>query len=1826
MAPTIVQDYQQQLIQTILDLSLRQNWWSSPLNLGGGPGEDGGSGIPIGDIFGQLIQSKVAFDTTEAEILEIPASGTSLVTNLNRIRYRINTLEASGIAASGIVLQHDDAFVDSGVTILNFEGSGVENVASDGPGKVTVTISGTPSHALGSSTHTDVEITSVADNEVLAYDSGSTDWINQTAAEAGLAATGHSHSELWTDVTSYLRTTADRNVIVGSQSVAPDGTLHAYTSSAGTVAADSDYDDFIIENAPIVGMTLLAPDTGSGVITWGFPQDNIYHRLVGTGPSASISGRMTLWVDNEKIVTWGPGASALQQFEQEATISTVAGDLTLDPAVELNILGNTDITGTATLSNYLDIAEISEPGNPATNVYRIYPEADAELYGKNDAGNETLLSLDNLGELENVDLTGEGANDHLAFDGSNWVPSGITAGGVSDHGLLTGLTDDDHAQYLLLAGRSGQLITDDITISGDLSLLKHSLLFGTSGSEDTNLYRQGANELQTDDNFTAVGHVRSNDLIWASAGFAGTKIVARFENFDDTLGISAAAFAVKLSGSEWNAVKWEKEVAWNSGSSAAIKDVSTILSTLSADAELEVMRLTSDGNVGIGTGDPQSLLHASGVGTFNSYLDFQEIATPATPNANFYRVYPKTDGEYYGKNDAGAETLLSLNNLGELENVNLAGETQDDHLAFDGTNWVPSGILAGGVLDHGALTGLADDDHTQYTLATGTRAFTGTVAGITPTADAHLTTKAYVDGGTYFDTSFDHGAMGGLGDDDHAQYALLAGRAGGQILTGGTGAGDDLQLTSNDVVSLNPGSTNVDIGLPFTNNKRLRFWQGDNGTASGVVHLRADFDNFYITNAGGAVVIEQAVDATHALALQEPNSPFARATFWYDGVSAGGTGLWLSGTSGADNINLSLPRPVGSGFVYVRDVGGTVVHSFGSDGSVVLNENSSNSDFRVESDTLQNALLVQGSDGFVGLGVPPLFDLHIDKGTNTNRALLIQAGGTTGLTSAVFFKTSTESSLNFIKGGVIFEDNGIANARGRLHLANNVQANNSSVTVADAKLTIGDTGNVGIGTVVPQTLLHASGVVTINDYTDMQEIAAPGTPASNFFRIYPKTDGEFYGKNDGGVEVLLSLDEINELSDVSVGGATQGELLTYDGAIWVPSGVSGASPTDHGTLTGLSDDDHTQYALLAGRAGGQTLLGGTSGSDKLILSTIATGEVVINEDQEDVDFRVEGNNEENLLFVNAGTGGVGIDTSDPQQKFHIANIAGSGDDRGMEMDGVRPFIFINHTDTAGFGGGLAFLQSDVTELELFYDSNADELLIWDTAGGTARVAFERTGRVGIGTSDPAADLHVLNVASGVAGTITLENTEDSIALQSIFTHSNNVDHGSNISMLRSRGTVGVQTVITSNNLLGSINFVGRDPNSYETGFQILSHSTVPWTESDRGTKLVFQGAPNGVTTLTQYLRFENNEIIFNGTGADVNLRIESDDATDIFFVDAGADSGAGRVGINTNVPGTTFDVASPNTTVARFIETGEALTQIAFINDDDTVYFGMSSDNIFMGGTSGESANNLNVDRVTGQVGIGTTSPALTAKLEVVGEIKASSMDIPGDFTTWMPDAPPPSGYVFVGTEDDEFDDSSFDTGIWSEFDVPATQTVNEVDYGMYLSTTTANNMQGIYQPVPNGQSDWSFTTYVGATHGQADDQKPGILLIEDIDALSTSDCYLWANFRGGAGYGWQAVYHTQYNTHSSDDFNSAADTRPGGMFLRFRLSGTTWHFDWSEDGYHWINDRYTRTERFTIEGVGIGQRVDGDSDWHAPFKFARFNNSSDDDQMLGARVKGWHA
>ncbi len=71
-------------------------------------------------------------------------------------------------------------------------------------------------------------------------------------------------------------------------------------------------------------------------------------------------------------------------------------------------------------------------------------------------------------------------------------------------------------------------------------------------------------------------------------------------------------------------------------------------------------------------------------------------------------------------------------------------------------------------------------------------------------------------------------------------------------------------------------------------------------------------------------------------------------------------------------------------------------------------------------------------------------------------------------------------------------------------------------------------------------------------------------------------------------------------------GQKTNSIGVFNGTQWTP-----LTPTqlaalinaliDHGLLLGLPDDDHTQYALLAGRSGGQVLKGGTAAGNSLTL-------------------------------------------------------------------------------------------------------------------------------------------------------------------------------------------------------------------------------------------------------------------------------------------------------------------------------------------------------------------------------------------------------------------------------------------------------------------------------------------------------------------------------------------------------------------------------------------------------------------------------------------------
>ena len=114
------------------------------------------------------------------------------------------------------------------------------------------------------------------------------------------------------------------------------------------------------------------------------------------------------------------------------------------------------------------------------------------------------------------------------------------------------------------------------------------------------------------------------------------------------------------------------------------------------------------------------------------------------------------------------------------------------------------------------------------------------------------------------------------------------------------------------------------------------------------------------------------------------------------------------------------------------------------------------------------------------------------------------------------------------------------------------------------------------------------------------------------------------------------------------GALAENKVLVFDGA--VPTGVwreTAAAGVAHSALTGLTTgDDHTQYAKIAGRSGGQTLKGGTGSGDNLVLESTANGTKGFVQIASGSDVQMAGDDE----FVPATSGNGYVGTSSKKWK------------------------------------------------------------------------------------------------------------------------------------------------------------------------------------------------------------------------------------------------------------------------------------------------------------------------------------------------------------------------------------------------------------------------------------------------------------------------------------------------------------------------------------------------------------------------------------------------
>lgn len=407
-------------------------------------------------------------------------------------------------------------------------------------------------------------------------------------------------------------------------------------------------------------------------------------------------------------------------------------------------------------------------------------------------------------------------------------------------------------------------------------------------------------------------------------------------------------------------------------------------------------------------------------------------------------------------------------------------------------------------------------------------------------------------------------------DDLDATGTPVAGLLAGQSIYGGASAGTNLTLFANSGDGVGPNTGYVQVGddfRPTTNATRslgttterwLKVWSAE--YQAGTMNIQSgsitdnlgtiDFDDENLTTTGSG---------TFGTLLLGSGS----ITDSSGDISFGDENLTTTGYVDADYV-----YAIGSASTFAS---GTMI------GDIT---------FANGSITSASAGINFGSENLDTLG-----NLTAATVTGTSRT----DGGNLRLIGNTLISTNVDGDINIAPDGV-----GEVYLTAPLHVDNgylvNLYATNQVNIATD--LTLSGGAYMSIATSGAKNLrLDPAGVLqtTANFVPVVDNTNDLGTSSFRFNDL-------FIGGSIGDGTTTISSATIQSLRNINVGVAA-GMSIFYDGSKWVASAPD--TEIDHGTVSGLLDDDHTQYALLAGRAGGQTLIGGTAASNNLALQSTA---------------------------------------------------------------------------------------------------------------------------------------------------------------------------------------------------------------------------------------------------------------------------------------------------------------------------------------------------------------------------------------------------------------------------------------------------------------------------------------------------------------------------------------------------------------------------------------------------------------------------------------------
>ena len=217
-------------------------------------------------------------------------------------------------------------------------------------------------------------------------------------------------------------------------------------------------------------------------------------------------------------------------------------------------------------------------------------------------------------------------------------------------------------------------------------------------------------------------------------------------------------------------------------------------------------------------------------------------------------------------------------------------------------------------------------------------------------------------------------------------------------------------------------------------------------------------------------------------------------------------------------------------------------------------------------------------------------------------------------------------------------------------------------------------------------------------------------------------------------------------------------LRKFDGSCPLPDGTNSAPS--------LFFDDDTNTGIYSSAA--DTFNIATGGTERMELGTTT----IFNEDGADVDFRIEGDTEANLFYVDAGNDRIGIGTSSPDSRLHLSfdsgesqirltrsNAASNTNDYGRilweSQDDVLTGKIAVARETAENNGYMHFSTASGGTLDerMRIDSSGRLLLGTTTEGYTSAddLTVATTGHTGITIRSGTASLGTLAFSDGTSG-------------------------------------------------------------------------------------------------------------------------------------------------------------------------------------------------------------------------------------------------------------------------------------------------------------------------------------------------------------------------------------------------------------------------------------------------------------------------------------------